>query len=119
MEKNNDRKAPKVEHTAKEKGKIEKIKDFYKTHKWALVLTLIALAIILFIFIIFVSENLNKIKVSTRILITFFLTVGISFSLLFHLDTPKAIDVYKGRTTLEITYKNGVPIDSTVVWKSK
>lgn len=49
MEKNNDRKAPKVEHTAKEKGKIEKIKDFYKTHKWALVLTLIALAIILFI----------------------------------------------------------------------
>ena len=34
-------------------------------------------------------------------------------------EQPKAIDVYKGRTTLEITYKNGVPIDSTVVWKSK
>ena len=26
-------------------------------------------------------------------------------------------DVYKGKTTLEITYKDGVPIDSTVVWK--
>lgn len=30
---------------------------------------------------------------------------------------PRAIDVYKGNTTLEITYKNGIPIDSTVVWK--
>lgn len=74
-------------------------------------------AIILFIFIIFVSENLNKIKASTRILITFFLTVGIIFSLLFHLETPKAIDVYKGRTALKITYKDGIPVDSTVVWK--
>ena len=32
---------------------------------------------------------------------------------------PKAIDVYKGNTTLEITYKDGVPVDSTVVWKSR
>lgn len=34
-------------------------------------------------------------------------------------DNPKAIDVYRGATTLEITYRNGVPVDSTVVWKSK
>ena len=32
-------------------------------------------------------------------------------------DSPKAIDVYRGSTTLEITYRNGIPIDSTVVWK--
>lgn len=32
---------------------------------------------------------------------------------------PKAIDVYRGKTTLEITYKDRVPIDSTVVWKNK
>ena len=32
---------------------------------------------------------------------------------------PRAIDVYKGRTTLEITYKDKVPIDTTVVWKNK
>lgn len=30
---------------------------------------------------------------------------------------PKAIDVYRGKTTLEITYKDEVPIDSVVVWK--
>ena len=29
---------------------------------------------------------------------------------------PAAIDVYQGKTTLEITYKDGVAIDSTVVF---
>ena len=32
---------------------------------------------------------------------------------------PSALDVYRGNTELEITSINGVPIDSTVVWKSK
>ena len=32
---------------------------------------------------------------------------------------PSAIDVYRGKTTLEITYKDKVPIDTTVVWKNK
>ena len=31
--------------------------------------------------------------------------------------SPKAIDVYKGKTTLQITYKNNVLIDTTVVYK--
>jgi hypothetical protein len=30
---------------------------------------------------------------------------------------PTALDVYQGKTTLEITYKDGVPIDSVVVFK--
>ena len=32
---------------------------------------------------------------------------------------PTAMDVYKGKTTLEITYKDGVPVDSAVVFKDK
>ena len=31
---------------------------------------------------------------------------------------PSAIDVYRGKTTLEITYKDKIPVDSTVVWKN-
>ena len=31
--------------------------------------------------------------------------------------TPTAMDVYQGKTTLEITYKDGVPVDSIVVFK--
>ena len=38
---------------------------------------------------------------------------------LIYWSKPTAIDVYRGKTTLEITYKDGVPIDSTVVWKDK
>jgi len=32
---------------------------------------------------------------------------------------PTAMDVYQGKTTLEITYKDGAPVDSVVVFKGK
>lgn len=32
---------------------------------------------------------------------------------------PTAIDVYRGNTTLEITYRDSVAIDSIVVWKEE
>ena len=34
------------------------------------------------------------------------------------LTMPKPIDVYCGKTTLQITEVNGVPTESSVVWKS-
>lgn len=33
--------------------------------------------------------------------------------------TPMAIDVYRGHTTLQITYKDSVAVDSTVVFKDE
>ena len=30
---------------------------------------------------------------------------------------PTAIDVYRGNTTLEITYKDSIPVDTVVVFK--
>jgi hypothetical protein len=30
---------------------------------------------------------------------------------------PKAMDVYQGKTTLEYTIKDGIKVDSVVVWK--
>ena len=32
-------------------------------------------------------------------------------------NTTTALDVYRGKTTLEITYRDSVAIDSTVVYK--
>lgn len=32
---------------------------------------------------------------------------------------PTAMDVYKGKTTLEITYKGVVPVDTVVVFKKR
>jgi len=34
-------------------------------------------------------------------------------------DYPSAMDVYQGKTTLKVTYKDGVPVDSVVVFKNK
>lgn len=31
---------------------------------------------------------------------------------------PTALDVYRNKTELEITYKNTTPVDSTVIWKN-
>jgi len=44
-------------------------------------------------------------------------SVGIMF-FIFE-NHPTAMDVYQGKTTLEITYKNGIAIDSVVVFKDK
>ena len=66
----------------------------------------------LFIFVIFAYDIS-----ATSFITIFLLTVGILVSLLVILEEPQAMDVYKGKTTLEITYKNGVAIDSTVVFK--
>jgi hypothetical protein len=32
-------------------------------------------------------------------------------------NAPQAIDVYRGKTSLEITSVNNIPTDTTVVWK--
>lgn len=62
MEKNNDRKAPKIDHSAKKKSKIEKIQDFYKEHKWALVVTFAVLAIVLFVGALLITTTLLKVN---------------------------------------------------------
>ena len=34
-------------------------------------------------------------------------------------NMPRAIDVYRGKTRLQITSVDGVPTDTTVVWKNR
>ena len=36
---------------------------------------------------------------------------------IIRISSPQAIDVYRGRTTLEITYRDSIPVDSVVVFK--
>ena len=42
---------------------------------------------------------------------------GAFFVMIVAKSGPTAIDVYRGKTTLEITYRDSVAIDSTVVYK--
>ena len=82
-----------------------------------LVLTIIVL---IFLFILIVvniknEESLAKISFCALSLYSFL----VLFLLISYINKPRAIDVYEGKTTLEITYKGKVPIDSTVVWKNR
>ena len=49
------------------------------------------------------------------------IVMGASFAMLHNTiaPMPSAIDVYRGKTTLEITYRDSVAIDSTVVYKAR
>ena len=43
--------------------------------------------------------------------------IGLIFILADRSDTPTALDVYKGKTELRITYDGKVPVDTVVIYK--
>lgn len=46
------------------------------------------------------------------------IVIGVFLTLVITIDySPSAMDVYRGRTTLEYTVRDGIVIDSTVVFK--
>ena len=46
--------------------------------------------------------------------------IGMALILISYYETnPSAMDVYQGKTTLEITYKDNVAVDSVVVFKKE
>ena len=83
---------------------------------------------LVFIIILFVCSIVTFIKNEifedtdfTRTILGIFTGCSLIAMLLIiaYLCKPKAIDVYRDKTTLEITYKNRVPIDTVVIWKGK
>ena len=85
-----------------------------------IVIALILTISMLDILVMYIIDSVRGKSVPDRNVIVFYsfiLSLGILILLAFSLNEPKAIDVYRGKTTLEITYKDKVPIDSIVVWK--
>ena len=82
-----------------------------------IILTIIALVLTI---IGYICLFCNKLGIS---FICFILTIGIWIGVRIYNGnkeiehTPTALDVYRGKTTLEITYRDSVAIDSTVVYK--
>lgn len=75
-----------------------------------LILTFIGLVISL------IKNKITFVGICSFILGTLCMIVSMTYS---HRSEIKPIDVYNGNTTLEITYKDGIAIDSVVVWKNK
>ena len=59
------------------------------------------------------------IGVIVSVLCSFFATFPWLYGYHFDRHDVSALDVYRGKTTLEITYRDSVAVDSTVVYKVK
>ena len=47
------------------------------------------------------------------------LSVTLYLISLGNVSEPRAIDVYRNKTTLQITYQDSIPVDTVVVWKDE
>lgn len=81
-----------------------------------LILSLIILAALVVVGMV-INFNDNYDIRGYGLVFSFFASIVIIL-LIIQIPKPTAIDVYRGKTTLEITYKDSVPVDSIVVWKS-
>lgn len=82
---------------------------------------LFALAVLLIGFVIAASkdeESAIPMAISGSI-ITVFIVVGICILDSRYNPSIKPIDVYRNKTTLEITYRDSVAVDSVVVWNEE
>ena len=55
---------------------------------------------------------------SMFIIISFIIVACVSLLVDLKVNNPSAIDVYRGKTELEIHSINGIPQDTVVVWKN-
>lgn len=85
-------------------------------HKVVVMITISIIAIIVGSIIVgLLIRPLSSGKVLLMILGLLLITYG--GMLFFVSKSPQAIDVYRGKTTLQITYKDSIPTDTTVVFK--
>lgn len=77
-----------------------------------------------FLYVVFIIWNISTDSKYERFVSGFLLTIsGIVFVVLLssyeNRNIPTSLDVYQGKTTLEITYKDSIPIDTIVVFKKE
>lgn len=68
-------------------------------------------------FVIFISDSENAPAFFFGVFCLALFIVGLILLMEYHSPSIAPIDVYRGKTTLEITYRDSIAIDSTVVWK--
>ena len=83
-----------------------------------ILITTIFLLVMLITSIYYLIEY-NDSYISSFVFVSAIFVLIILIATLSLKEKPKAIDVYRGKTTLEIIYKDGVAVDSTVVFKNK
>lgn len=64
------------------------------------------------------AEELNGFLLGWFSFVFAFIAILIGIEI-WHTPAPSAIDVYRGRTTLEVTYRDSLAVDSVVVFKDE
>ena len=84
-------------------------------------MALMILCVILIIVAIVIDSSTFGRYAAKGLFISFigFVVTGIVVGVCTPNYEPTALDVYRGKTTLEITYRDSIAIDSTVVYKVK
>ena len=85
----------------------------------AIFMALMMLCLILIVVAVVISSSTLGRYAAEGLLISFIglVVTGITIGVCTPNHEPTAIDVYRGKTTLEITYRDNVAIDSVVVYK--
>ena len=87
----------------------------------AIIGTILSFIAILGLFVCLTLESTNKhipnIFGGTAIIGVILIVIGVITD--FYNQKHTAIDVYQGKTTLEITYRDSIPVDSVVVYKEE
>ena len=80
-----------------------------------------AILVIMTFLCLFITLILWVLQKPVACLITFGITMGLFLStwvsIVHNTNKPTAIEVYQGKTTLEYTIRDGVKVDSVVVYK--
>lgn len=78
---------------------------------------LVILGFIFFVISFLINEEDKDVTIGIMAISCLCFSIGLMCFML--VNKPSALDVYQGKTTLEITYRDGVPVDSVVIFKNK
>ena len=85
---------------------------------FGIALLVIAVVLIMFIYVINTHEDSNACSYAFIGIITTMCIIGAMYLLCTEFNPPiTPMDVYQGKTTLDIIYRDCVPMDSVVVFK--
>lgn len=81
------------------------------------VLGFIGILIVIIVLVAFTNIMIDEGHTALSVVLLITAIIGLTFIEACVLYTPTALDVYKGKTELKITYEGKIPVDSVVIYK--
>lgn len=81
------------------------------------ILLIVGFVIVAIVIGFYANTMVNEDNIALSVVILIMGAIGLLFIIIYINNTPTALDVYKGKTELRITYDGKVPVDSVVIYK--